>query len=339
MLKFVRNFLVIFIIFIAIIYLSSGYIFDAAAKKILPSVLTHLADRGIEIVDYDFEGIRFTSLSTISARKTRANVKLKRGVTDDELKADFFAEKINIHLKDVLHPAVNLSSNNFQFKVEKATEIPGTKFGRFDRGHVKFHDPISLANPRDGLLRILEDISGFFREEDISPNIDLRAIVTFSVNGRESQAFLYTTAGKNGPVLRFAEDDIRRMADTFQLELSDDEVNIIADYPLRAPTIIRITSDAKESSQNAHRRNRAVPEDAYRHVLWSYLLTQKFGKEFAEMVTDAHEVLPTNTAAERRMDFHNNQIGRQYALRGETRNRILWLVNNDPRVIKKPEDA
>jgi hypothetical protein len=81
-----------------------------------------------------------------------------------------------------------------------------------------------------------------------------------------------------------------------------------------------------------------VPEDAYRHVLWSYLLTKKFGPEFAEIVTDAHETLPTNTAAERRMDFHNNRIGRDYAQRGIRRERILWLVKNDVNVIRYPND-
>ena len=94
---------------------------------------------------------------------------------------------------------------------------------------------------------------------------------------------------------------------------------------------------AKDTSKDAHKRDRSVPEDAYRHVLWSYLLTQKFGPEFAETVTDAHETLPTNTAAERRMDFHNNRIGREFAQQGVKRERILWLVKNHRDVIRYPE--
>ena len=204
---------------------------------------------------------------------------------------------------------------------------------------MQLRDPILLSDPYVGVNRLLQYVSDLFAEKEVQPNIILRALVTLNVNDNTAQAYLYTVRGPQGVALRFEEQDIRNMADTFELELSDEEVEIIARYPVRAPLIMRITSDAKETSERARRRDRSVPEDAYRHVLWSYLLTQKFGPDFAEQVTDAHETLPTNTAAERRMDFHNNRVGRDYAERGVPRERILWYVKSNPEVIRYPHEV
>ena len=337
--KVITSLAILFIVALAIIYFASGVFFDAAAKRVLPRVLPRLAERGIHVIDYDYESIKITSPRTVTAKNVRAALSLNRGGGEQKYKARFFAERVNFHIADMAPPAATLSCANFQFLVEKDTEIPGTAFGRFDHGYIRLRDPITLSDPRSGLHNILQNISALFREEDASLNAVIRALVTFKVRDKEAQAYLYTVRENGVASLRFEEKDIRKMADIFNLELSDDEVGIIANYPLRAPIIMRITSDAKETSRNAHKRDRSVPEDAYRHVLWSYLLTQKFGEAFAETVTDAHEVLPTNTAEERKMDFHNNRIGREYAQRGVKRERILWLVKNDENVIKKPGDV
>ncbi|WP_238314615.1 DUF6973 domain-containing protein, partial [Methylobacterium crusticola] len=74
---------------------------------------------------------------------------------------------------------------------------------------------------------------------------------------------------------------------------------------------------AETTAHNAHAKDRTIPEDAYRHVLWSYLLTKEFGPAFASRVTDAHEQGPTgNTPKERKQDYHNNAVGRRYAREG-----------------------
>jgi hypothetical protein len=339
MLRFMRNFLIVIIVLIVVAYFGSGYVFDASARKLLPHVFDRFEERGLKVVDYNFDSIRFTSFRTISVKDASANVILENGSAKNKYSAVMYAEKVNVHIAHLLKPAARLSCENFQFKVEKAQEIPGTTFGRFDHGYIRFKDPIYLSSPREGLAKIMQDISGLFREQDVFPNAEIRALVTFNVKGKESRAFLYTAKEGDASTLRFEEKDIRKMADTFELELSDDEVAIIAQYPLRAPIVMRITSDAKETSENANKRNRTVPEDAYRHLLWSYLLTQKYGEAFAEKVTDAHEVLPTNTAAERSMDYHNNRVGRKYAKQGIKRERILWLAKNDRQVIRRPEDV
>ena len=334
--KFLITLIVIVGIAVAVLYFASSYFFDYAAEKAMPRLLPQLAARGIHVNDYSYSSIKFTSPQVITAYDVSSSFALKMPNQDNAtFSGTFYAKKVNFHIANVRNPSVYLSSDNFFLEVDRA-DFPGTTFGRFENGYVKLRDPILLSDPRSGLKSMLEKVSDLFNENEVNPNIVIRALVTLNVRGKDAQADLYTVRGEQGTVLRFEEQDIRNMADTFELELSPEEVAIIARYPIRAPIIMRITSDAKDTSRDAHRRDDSVPEDAYRHVLWSYLLTKKFGSEFAEIVTDAHETLPTNTAAERRMDFHNNRIGRGYAQRGIRRERILWLVKNDVNVIRYP---
>ncbi|MBN1478702.1 hypothetical protein EH223_17220 [candidate division KSB1 bacterium] len=337
--KFVLFFLIITVSLFAILYVGSSFVFDAAVDKVAPRLLPQLAERGINIDTYEYASIKIRPPRTVTIQKLSTSFELALPHQEQKLPSFFYAERVNFHITHLKNPAVVISCDNFQLYVDRSHDFPGTSFGRFDHGFISLRDPIQLSDPRAGLKNVLQKLSDIFNEKEMDPNVIVRAQVTLKVRDKEAQAYLYTVRDDRSAALRFEEKDIRIMADTFELELSDEEVAIIAKYPLRAPLIMRITSDAKESSRQAHRGDPSVPEDAYRHVLWSYLLTQKFGETFAEQVTDAHETLPTNTAAERKMDFSNNRVGREYAKRGVSRDRILWLVRNDRNVIRHPLDA
>ena len=117
-------------------------------------------------------------------------------------------------------------------------------------------------------------------------------------------------------------------------ELTDSEVDLFARNPFRAPQLLRIRNDAQLTAKLEHARNQSVPEDSFRHVLWSYLLTRAYGPQFAQKATDAHELgAIDNTESERRKDKVNNAIGRQYALQHRSREDILSLLMTDPKVI------
>ncbi len=335
--KIFLTLLVLIIIVAAGVYFGSGFIFDHMADRMLPHVLPRLAERGVNIDNYDFSSINLVPPRTITISDVRTSFELDVANLNRKFPASFYAEKVNFHITNLKDPSAFVSCDNFQLYVDRSTDFPGTSFGRFENGFVTLRDPIRLKDPQAGLKLMMQKLSNVFDEKQVDPNVDVRANVTLNVRDKQAQAHLYTVRDENGASLRFEEKDIRNMADTFDIELSDEEVAIIARYPVRAPVIMRITSDAKESSKEAHRRDSSVPEDAYRHVLWSFLLTQKYGPEFAETVTDAHETLPTNTAAERAMDFHNNRVGRNFAQQGVKRERILSLVKNHSDVIRYPD--
>ena len=90
----------------------------------------------------------------------------------------------------------------------------------------------------------------------------------------------------------------------------------------------------KRQGSEEHQHDPAVPEDAFRHVLWSYLLTREYGVDFSMKVTDAHEEGRTeNTRDEKLMDINNNRIGRNYAKSGYPETSLLAILMYDPEVI------
>jgi hypothetical protein len=118
------------------------------------------------------------------------------------------------------------------------------------------------------------------------------------------------------------------------------DIEIIAENPVKAPKLLKISSKATDTAASAHEQNPKVPETAYRHVLWSFLLTREYGPDFAKKVTDAHEFRNdpekrNNPDAEtqRFQDFTNNEVGRKYAALGYNESDILNHVMTDPNVI------
>lgn len=50
--------------------------------------------------------------------------------------------------------------------------------------------------------------------------------------------------------------------------------------------------------------------DAFRHALWNAFMVKRIGYAEAKKWADAHEDYPNNPELEKRMDLHNNNLGR-----------------------------
>jgi hypothetical protein len=73
--------------------------------------------------------------------------------------------------------------------------------------------------------------------------------------------------------------------------------------------------------------------------MWSFMLTEAFGPNFAQLVTDAQERKPGNEHFERLMDYTNNAVGRALVAENVKLEQIPRLVIQDSRVVLSPEDA
>ncbi len=134
-------------------------------------------------------------------------------------------------------------------------------------------------------------------------------------------------------------DSLRTISNLLEEELTEPEVSLLARVPFLTPELLAIRDEAVRESKRLH-REQGFSEDAYRHVLWSYLLTRRFGPDLAKEVTDAHELgLTDNTEADHRMDYRNNEVGRRYALNGLPRDRLPEKFRSDPAIIRSPEQA
>lgn len=127
------------------------------------------------------------------------------------------------------------------------------------------------------------------------------------------------------------EKDLKTLAGQMREQVTDAEIDLIAKYPLRAPTLLKVSDYASKAAGEANKKQPDVSENTYRHVLWSYLLTRQYGEVFAKQVTDAHEV--TDYEGDRDIDLRNNQVGRSYALEGMPEKRILERLLTDPNAV------
>ena len=53
--------------------------------------------------------------------------------------------------------------------------------------------------------------------------------------------------------------------------------------------------------------------NAYRHAMWSAIMTDMIGEKLAKQFGDAHEDFPNNKKENKEMDLHNNALGRRIA--------------------------
>jgi hypothetical protein len=201
---------------------------------------------------------------------------------------------------------------------------------------------VSLGSPESmkGQLReAARKFESFLQEGKAEIPVIFSGTATFSVQGKIHHARILVKREGVYSVLRMNGDDIMKISGEFSLKspLTDAEVDLLSRHPLKAPRLLDIRSYARSESKKAWSEDMSVPEDAFRHVLWSYLLTKEYGAEFAKLVTDAHEEgLTGNTAAEKRMDLQNNMVGRRYGRRSVPEKEILNSMMSDPNVIMSP---
>lgn len=117
------------------------------------------------------------------------------------------------------------------------------------------------------------------------------------------------------------------------------------------PTIKATRECIKISSKTygkLHHKN--GPANAFRHALWNYLIAkrcQKWSKDdtkamlWAQKITDWHELAFPNTDLARKMDFHNNEIGRQVFVEhpSESEHNVVFILKEKTKESTKVDES
>ncbi len=120
------------------------------------------------------------------------------------------------------------------------------------------------------------------------------------------------------------------------------ELSILAvKYPLFLhPTVIATKECMRISTLYYGREHyRNTPANAFRHAFWNYLIAHKCAKwsnqqlkvlQWTKAITDWHENAFVNRELPRKMDFHNNDIGRMVYSQNNTNNvgSVIQLLRN-----------
>ncbi|MEO9328556.1 DUF6973 domain-containing protein [Gordonia aurantiaca] len=123
-------------------------------------------------------------------------------------------------------------------------------------------------------------------------------------------------------------DTIRRFDPTFEPTLmTPEEVTMLAEMAVVPGTGWKAVYDffqiekkadsvARERHPDKQGQNNSLADghgDAFRHAYWNALMTERFGEEWTERFTNAHEGLGGNPAHREAMDLYNNEVGRRIA--------------------------
>lgn len=325
----------------AVLYIAGNVALTAASRHVLDSLIVPARQSGAELTLPDFDTARIVGFRSARWRGLRTTVELTRktgfnmGVqylltADDAILQLVGDGTARFEASGVSAKRMAIESDSSVASAENTNEL--VMANRFVA-----HFPFRLQQPGKSLRDFLPPLIELLTEGAAPIRVATRGNLSFTLNER-SVTLPFSVINADGRSW-FALDpeEVRKLATQFQEDLTDAEVELLAEHPVRAPDLLRIKNEAEQTSRRAAAQNPTTPEDAYRHVLWSYLLTRRFGPEFAQQVTDAHELgASDNTAADHKMDYRNNEIGRQYADDDVTRNELLSRLQNDPRVIKTP---
>ncbi|MCF6289854.1 MAG: hypothetical protein L3J03_02470 [Desulfobacterales bacterium] len=336
---------------LGVLYLASGPLLDLGTRKAIAMIAAKGADYGIELTSVDFARAELISYDQAAWQNVSARVKLKKNSYFPEDQAiSLRVDRVNLRLVDI-------STRSFLLQARGITVIPQAETANAGTGGlhaapsrldgdelvVRFSlDPLNPGRARAQVAALVAACRDMVKTGTCSLPVFFTGSVTFPIQRKSHTARIMIKEGPQGSSLSMNELDLVRISQEMTLKrpLSQAEISLLAANPVRAPRLLRIRDHARYTAQQAAARSASVPEDAFRHVLWSFILTREYGPAFAKQVTDAHEQgMSGNTREETIMDRNNNAVGRSYARHQAGEDSILARVLADPAVIRDPGEV
>ncbi|MCG8308679.1 MAG: hypothetical protein MI975_14900 [Cytophagales bacterium] len=330
---------IFFFILFLIFYFSANYVLKKLSGRIISELQPRLEQQGIIIRNFDYSNVHLTSYNSCTLKKVDLDFYLNRNLYGKEsFSARFNAESISLRFADFENPSFFFTFEDFRIFVAPEETSDKRPFGKLDNGYLKTRIPLYLKNPEESAREILNEVRKLFRENKTPIDLEIDVDALLGIDSREVKVGLFTQREGDITYLKFEDDDIYEAAKAFEIDLAEKEAEIIANYPSKVPAMIKITRDAKRLSKLEKDIDPSFPEDAFRHIFWSYHLSREFGPELAKEISDAHETIPGNTAEERHMDYHNNAIGIQLAQQKMSLEELKHQVLNSREIIRNPEE-
>lgn len=330
-------FVVILVVLWSLVWVVASLLAPRFVRSSAVKLTAQVAQLGISLDDLRFESVRVSpllnsiELGNFHAQfdlNPRDNIRLKSAVDADEI-------EVRVGIPFTLNGSVRASGLEVNYD---ASDLPRSlPFDRFANAQFEVRN-LPLTRPRQAAQEIRSKVEELFFENKAVGDVQFSGEVQLTVDEVEMNARLYSEQKGARFRLRFMEQDIRMISDAKGMNLADEQVAIVSDYPLRAPVIMVITDRALDLAR-LHEPHDHWLLDAHRHVTWSYLLTKQFGPEFALKVTDAQEMKPGNTPDERAMDYHNNAMGRKLFAEGVPLAALPRQIREHPDIIRHPDEV
>jgi hypothetical protein len=352
--RFLLAALLVLLLAAAVGHLLRDRIAAAVVARVLPVLTARAAAHGLECRDLRYARVSMEGLAgTVVVHQPACRLHVSPGLVsglgldrgpDDEAtrRGDLAlsAARASVSLAPLLRRRVRLAvTDGLIERLDPASDAPtGQRVSAID-GNVTV--PLPGWRPRVVVELLRQEAERILAEGRTDLDLSLAAVITVPLGGTTHELRLRSEPDGVGTRLSIDPDDVRSLARAYTTPLTEAEIELVAANPARAPRLLRLTQQAEQAAAALLSRDPGFPDDAYRHVYWSWLLTREFGAEFAERVTDAHEEGATYEfgEAQRRMDLINNALGREYAAADVPALGIPGRVLSDPRVIRSQADV
>ena len=336
------------------LYFASGLILEKVSDRLLDYMTESVKIPNLEYTRPSFGSISWSAWNAVKWTDVSIDARLVRNeaikVTEDiSLKiGDMTVSMENFSRRDFLLSAEGLSVK--QKMKQQGVDLPGT--ANYIEGAnfeimINF-DGLGMSGIRSKLRILKEEIQRFVILGVTKIPLSFSATVKFELQGKPCTARL--SVENKGEEYRLVMDksDLEKIVSLMTGKKPNPiDIAVIVRNPVKAPLLIKIRDKAEATALLATQQNPKFPEDAYRHILWSYLLTKAYGEQFAKEVTDAHEAYADEEEIQKQglinwtsasyQDLVNNALGRQYANLGYPESDILERVLFDPAVIRDDE--
>jgi len=344
-------FLVSLVVIGAVLYFTSGIILTILTNHALEYLSQNVKTPNLEYTKPSFQGVGFSSFNAITWRGISTNVTMMRRVAE---KYSASIEECTICLEDIFRRAFLITikglSSAKETKFDDPLHPPRGTDEIIKGGDLSFRIAFNVLTLDDALAyarNLTDELRKFSQDGVTKLPLEFSAEQTFDFKGK-TYTFKFRTQ-KEGDDYRLVMDEkeLRRLGSFGgNLAATESDLKIIARYPLRAAQLVRLRDKAETVSALAKRKDPKVPEAAYRHVLWAYMLTKEYSEKFSQEVTTSHETAPDREDSPdkrkalkliQEMAVNNNNVGRSYAIKGYRESEILDRVMHDSAVIRDDE--
>lgn len=365
--KFLKFVACLLILLTVAVYFGGGMIVEHYSRQFLGRVPEAVAETGVQLEGLNFVSAKVTGPMTATWYGVKASVKVKAdGMINRAREFEVEADSVSVSPIDFLFKAVLFDVRNLTLKTKGEALLADVAGEGAIRGERISGDllqiilPVSPPDPAPTIKFVKHTIKNLLKNGTIESDfefegkIDIYAAKDGSATAPIEVVPVRLRTQLQGRTRSVVLDrhDLALLAERFDDQLTDGEITFVAQHPLQAPLLMGIRHRAEvvakealaggqlakteeKSSEEGVVGERRGPYDAFRYVLWSYLLTKALDAQFAEAVTDAHEDRGDQGDDERRMDLNNAKVGRAYAKRGVAEKDILKLVLTDPDVIRE----
>lgn len=381
--KFLRNaiiaLLIVAVIVGAFLFLYISTFVEWAARKAINFVAVHLAAQGIELRDPDFNSVGVGLPLSVWLRGFSAHfVMTKHNVFQIDRNFSLDIEKVTVSVRGIRSRTFVLVISNALVRLQPETtagymsKSDAKKQEDYDRLEVaRLEVPFRIRSLKKAeiiadLRQVIKDVADLAKFGYTTVPMRLNGASAFVIRKKPVSGRMLLIPEGKGYKFVMDKDDFKKLSEVLGERLTEAEYDVYCNNPLRLPRMLRIRNYASDEAYKAHQKDPEVPEEAYKHILWGYLLAKAYDEKFSAETTDSHEIgalggeyaVRTYLAEERgisaadqakegakeksmaasQMDLVNNAIGREYAKRGYTENSLADRVKTDSRVVRDPSE-